>query len=230
MSITIGIYDFFSYTVPGTVYLLVAYSALNLVRPTNVDLSKFSDAAIWGSLILLVFFSFLMGHIFDSISHRAWYRLFYRGGSQERAYDQFTKIVGVKVFFNPHQWSILLAAIRHNNAQLAEAIDRNKATSIMLRNISFALFLLGVVFVIHAFISISSWCVFASLSLIIFIGSAISLRRSDNFNMGFYHMIYIQALMYGDSMEKVLEANRGAMKNEPMKKAVASKRSGKSRK
>jgi hypothetical protein len=102
----------------------------------------------------------------------------------------------------------LLGAIRHNNAQLAEMIDRNKATSIMLRNISFALFLLGVVFFVKAVISIRVWHVFALLALIIFICSVISLRRSDNFNMSFYQTIYIQALMYGDSTEKVTEANR----------------------
>lgn len=230
MPITIGIYDFFSYTVPGLIYLLVVYAGLNLVRPISVEFGKFSDATIWGSLILLVFFSFLVGHVFDSISHRVWYRVFYRGGSQERAYNQFTKIVGVRASFNPHQWSVLLAAIRHNNAQLADAIDRNKATSVMLRNISFALFLLGLVFAVQTFISLGSWYVFAPLSIVVFIGSGISLRRSDHFNMAFYHMIYIQALMYGDSMEKVIEANRDINRNTSVKKTVAQKRSGKSRK
>lgn len=230
MSISIGIYDFFSYTVPGMVYLLVAYSILNLFRPISVDLSNISDAILWGSLVLLLLFSFLMGHIFDSISHRVWYRLFYRGGSQERAYSQFAKIIGVKSSFNPHQWSILLAAIRHNNAQLADVIDRNKATSIMLRNISFALFLLGVFFVAQTFISYAVWYMSASLSIIMFIGSGISLRRSDHFNMGFYHMIYIQALMYGDTMDKVLEANRNAVRNDDDKENKSRKHLNKPKK
>lgn len=230
MSISIGIYDFFSYTVPGMVYLLVAYLAWNLFGPVNVDLSKFNDALLWGGLIMLVLFAFLIGHIFDSVSHRVWYRLYYRSGSQERAYDQFSKIVGVKASFNPHQWTILLAAIRHNDAQLADTIDRNKATSIMLRNISFALFLLGVVFVLQAIIFIGVWYVFSSLSIITLIGSAISLRRGDHFNMGFYQMIYIQALMYGDSMDKVLEANRNAIRNDDGKKNKSPKRLSKPKK
>jgi hypothetical protein len=103
MSITIGIYDFFSYTVPGLIYLLVAYLALNLFSPIHIDLSSFSDALLWGGLVLLVLLSFLIGHIFDSLSHRLWYRLFYQGGSQERAYDKFTQIDGVKASYNPHQ-------------------------------------------------------------------------------------------------------------------------------
>src|SRR3989304_1987727 len=133
MSITIGIYDFFSYTVPGMIYLLAAYATLNLFRPININLRGVSDAIVWGSIILLVLLSFLVGHLFDFISHRLWYRLFYRGNSQARAYDKFTKITGVKTSFNPYQWTVLLGVIRHNDLQLSDAIDRNKATSIMLR-------------------------------------------------------------------------------------------------
>jgi len=231
MSITIGIYDFFSYTVPGMIYLVVAYATLNLFRPITVDLHGVSDAIIWGSIILLVLLSFLVGHLFDFISHRLWYRLFYRGNSQARAYEKFTKITGVKAAFNPREWTVLLGVIRHNNLQLSDAIDRNKATSIMLRNISYALFLLGIVLVVRVFISVDAWYLFAVLSVITLIASAVSLRRSDDFNMGFYHMIYVQALMYGDSMEKVIEANRNAAgKSETTKRSAKSKGEGKSRK
>lgn len=230
MSISIGIYDFFSYTVPGLIYLLVVYDVFNLFHPIKAEIDKLGDAPLWGGLILLVIFAFLVGHIFDSISHRLWYRLFYRGGSQVRAYNTFLKIIGVNASFNPHQWTILLGAIRHNDAQLADAIDRNKATSIMLRNISFALFLLGVVFIAQAIYSIGFWYWFASLSALVFIGSGISLRRSDHFNMAFYHMIYIQSLMYGDSMDKVIEANRKTLRGESGSDAKSPKRMSKSKK
>lgn len=230
MSITIGIYDFFSYTIPGMIYLVVAYATLNLFLPINVDLHEVSDAIIWGSIFLLVLLSFLVGHLFDFISHRLWYRLFYRSNSQARSYEKFTKITGVKASFNPHEWTVLLGVIRHNDLQLSDAIDRNKATSIMLRNISFALFLLRVILAVRVFISVDVWYVFVILAAITLIASAVSLRRSDDFNMGFYHMIYVQALMYGDSMEKILEANRSAVMRETIRKAGSPQRSSKSRK
>jgi len=77
----------------------------------------------------------------------------------------------------------------------------------MLRNVSFALFLLTIVFAVSAFISGFS-LVFLLSAIATLIGSIVALRRGDIFNQWFYMLIYQQSLVYGDSLKEVLDNNR----------------------
>jgi hypothetical protein len=207
VSITLGIYDVFSYAIPGILYLFTFNEGLKLLHLPFVDTSLFSNGYY---LFLLALLAYLVGHLFDYISHDIWYRRFYRGKSEERAYSDFKIRSGLKPDFEPHQWSMLLSVIRHNNMEVCNIIDKDKATSIMLRNVSFALFLLTIVLAISAFIS-----TFSPVSLLgaiaALIGSFVSLRRGDVFNQSFYRLIYQQSLLYGTSLKEILENNRSKM-------------------
>jgi hypothetical protein len=211
MSITLGIYDVFSYAIPGILYLFTFNEVLKLLGLMPFDLAQLNNAA-YG--ILLVLLAYLVGHLFDQISHFIWYRRFYARKSEERAYARIKSLPDVRADFVPMQWPVLLSVIRHNDMELCNTIDKNKATSIMLRNVSFALFLLAIVSVISIFISgfslISLLVVISSL-----IGCIVALRRGDSFNQGFYMLIYQQSLVYGTNLKEVLENNRPKMtKNE----------------
>jgi hypothetical protein len=222
MSITLGIYDVFSYAIPGFIYLFVFNEVLKFAQLPNLDISKLDNLT---HLFLLSLLSYLVGHLFDSISHHIWYRIFYREHTEERAYEKFKRIPGIKVDFDPHHWSLLLGVLRHNNLELVDNIDKNKATSIMLRNISFALFLLAVISVIGAFAKGFS---LPSLLLAItsLISSIVTLRRSDSFNLWFYSIIYQQSLVYGDNLKEILEIHKLKTDNKHSRTATR-KKSGK---
>jgi len=100
-----------------------------------------------------------------------------------------------------------MAVLRHSNIEICHTIDKNKATSIMFRNVSFALFLLTLVFAASAFIPSFS-LVFLLGAACTAIGSFVSLRRGDVFNQWFYMLIYQQSLVYGSSLKEVLDNTR----------------------
>ena len=204
MSIALEIYDVFSYTIPGILYLFAFNEGLRLLGQPPVDTSQLKDGPY---LILLVLIAYLVGHLFDYISHGIWYRRFYRGDSEERAYSSFMASSGLKPDFKPKQWSMLLSVIRHNNMEVCNTIDKNKATTIMLRNVSFALFLLTIVLAIYAFIY-GFPPVFLLGAITTLVGSLVSLRRGDSFNQEFYRLIYQQPLIYGISLKEMLDSDR----------------------
>ncbi len=203
MSITLGIYDVFSYAIPGMLYLFTFNEIIKLLRLPFVDIPQLTDGS---HLFLLGLLAYLVGHLFDYISHAIWYRRFYPGKSDERALLKFKAYSGLKPDFEPHQWPILLSMIRYDNMEICNTIDKNKATSIMLRNVSFALFLLALVFTISAITSGISLVFLGAVAALI--GSIVALRRGDVFNQWFYILIYQQALVYGDSLKEVLTASR----------------------
>jgi hypothetical protein len=204
LSITLGIYDVFSYAIPGLLYLFAFNEVLRLLQLPFVDILQLNNPS---HLVLLGLLSYLVGHLFDYISHYIWYRRFYPGKSEERALSSFKTSSGLTADFDPHQLSILLSVIRHDNTEVCNAIDKNKATSIMLRNVSFALFLLTLVFAVSAFISGFS-LIFLLGAIATLVSSIVALRRSDVFNQWFYRLIYQQSLVYGNSLNEVLDNTR----------------------
>ena len=74
MSIRIGLYDFFSYTLPGVLYSFAVVYFLVAVKIIQVDINTILMAAK-DQIILLLIFSYLLGMIMDPLS-KPWYRLF----------------------------------------------------------------------------------------------------------------------------------------------------------
>lgn len=201
MSISLGIYDVFSYAIPGMMYLFMFNEFLRLLHLPHMDITILKDSAL---LLLLGLISYLIGHLFDHISHEIWYRTWYpKGQAIEQAYAKFRGTPGVKADFDVNQWSVLFSVIRQNNPELAVTIDRNKATAIMLRNVSFALALLAIVSLIN--LIATSFDISSGLAVIVAaLGSRVSLLRSDKFNVGFYSVIFEQSLLYGNNLAEVL--------------------------
>lgn len=71
MSISLGIYDIYSYMLPGSVYLLIIFRAFGLfdtIQQIEFDLAQ---------LIAFLVLSFLAGVLFDPIATRFWYYRFF---------------------------------------------------------------------------------------------------------------------------------------------------------
>lgn len=202
MSITLGIYDVFSYAIPGILYLYTFNEALRLLRLPNLEITILTEGAY---LLVLGMLAYLVGHLFDFISHKVWYRRFYPGKSEERAYKRFKSLPEVNAEFEPMQWSLLLSVIRHNDMELCNTIDKNKATSIMLRNVSSALFLLTIVFAVSAVIDTFS-LIYLLGAIASLVGCIVSLRRSDVFNQWFYMLIFQQSSVYGTNLKEILQS------------------------
>lgn len=202
MSITLGIYDVFSYAIPGILYLYTFNEALRLLRLPNLEMTILTEGAY---LLVLGMLAYLVGHLFDFISHKVWYRRFYPGKSEERAYKRFKSLPEVNAEFEPMQWSLLLSVIRHNDMELCNTIDKNKATSIMLRNVSSALFLLTIVFAVSAVIDTFS-LIYLLGAIASLVGCIVSLRRSDVFNQWFYMLIFQQSSVYGANLKEILQS------------------------
>lgn len=73
MAIAIGVYDFFSYMVPGVVYLFVFNELLKLIGWKYLDVYGMAQNGqsafqIFAAVLILIG-AFCAGHIFDIIAH-----------------------------------------------------------------------------------------------------------------------------------------------------------------
>lgn len=218
MSITLGIYDVFSYAIPGILYLFTLYEFMRFIqKPIELPLEN----SLY--LLLLALLSYLVGHLFDHISRHLWYRRFYPEKSPERAFSRFEKHFNIKTEVTPRQWPILLSVIRHTNSEVSTTIEKNKATSIMLRNVSFSLFLLFLILAISAFFPVFSLTYLISAVVALAL-SIVSMRRGDEFNQWFYLEIFQQSLIYGKSIKEILDSNHQSASSGTVRKRTCKKR------
>lgn len=134
MSITLGIYDIFSYTIPGSLYLFLLLESWRLIARTNFPL----DIGNIGHLVIAGGLSFLLGIIISPISRVVWYPLLLKKQTmEERVLAKIMrKYAEVQLGFRADQWPIIFAHIRREDLELANNIDRSRAFNVMLRNVS----------------------------------------------------------------------------------------------
>jgi len=212
MSITLSIYDIFANTIPGFVYLFAINDLIRILGYSYYDLSKLTS---FTQFILIGLLAYLTGHIFDYISYRLWIRLFQRKATEEQAYKQFReKYHNLRVEFEPKQWPLLFSVIRHNEFVVANEIEKSKAISLMLRNISFGLFLL---YLEQLFLTFDAGFSLPNLvfGLSALVGSIVSFRRGTLFSLRFYTMTYEHALLYGKSLSEILNKEKSKKSGKP---------------
>jgi hypothetical protein len=200
MSITFGIYDFFSYTVPGVLYILVANQMLFLLRMPSIDLNSLNTNI--GGALLWVLAAYVVGQLMDSFAVR-WYYLVNKFHAETRALHDFReRHEDIKTDFTINDRQSLFSVIRHNNLELARHIDNFKAISIMLNNISLGLLLFALVQVLT--IALDGFSL-RSLFLIIvsFIFSYVAIHRSAVFNEWHWEAVYQHARQYGKSVAEM---------------------------
>ncbi|MBV6400382.1 MAG: hypothetical protein CNIPEHKO_00667 [Anaerolineales bacterium] len=217
MSITLGIYDFFAYLIPGLLYLFVFNELLRSVG------WRFFDAYAWFQyiqtsnalflipiLIPLLIGAYIIGHVLEPIAI-TFVGFFYRLRNSKRVVVNCIDILeqrypDLTIRFEPDDWEILFTFIRQRNIEMARVIDKFQADSIMLRNIAFGSFTLSFI-QIGVFISNQK---LESLinSLIALLFCLLTMLRSIQFRTWFFTDIFEAALEYGTSLKEVASYNR----------------------
>ena len=143
MSIKIGIFDFFSYTIPGTLYLgLLWYTDQVFLNGQHTScLSRFTDNIIFISILLVL--SYLTGLLLNRIVYSVWWKPFSKN-LNELAFKNLTikyETVRVLIKLNPSHYYLYRVCVSLGNNELSEKIDRYDALAVLLMNTSFVLFL-----------------------------------------------------------------------------------------
>jgi hypothetical protein len=173
MSIRIGIYDFFAYTLPGVFYLLISLFGLVVFGVVEIELSILRSLSLFSFVILLAA-GYIVGLLLDPVAYR-WSRLFQKSNREavEFAFERFkTQHAWLKLDFEPADWGIMLFAIKSRSIDVAMDVEQHNVASIMLRNISLGLAMLSVTLLLFfATVSTNLWNlvlvgIFSSLSFI----------------------------------------------------------------
>lgn len=205
MSLAVSIYDVFAFTIPGFLYLFTFNELLRILGYSNLDVVNINFSSYWLPIILL---AYLTGHLMEFVSLRLWMRLWYRVPEEERAYKKFMTIKPEeKIDFNPGQWDLLFAVIQREDRSTTERIDRIIALRIMLRNVSFGLFIFSLLNLYLSFQSTFSLMHFME-AIGIFALSLVSLRRADYYSILLYTSIFQHAALYGKNLREILNTVR----------------------
>lgn len=206
MSIAFGIYDFFSYTVPGILYILVANQFLSLLKLPSIVVNDLN--ANIGSALLWVAVAYVVGQLMDSFSIRLYYWInkFHAETKAMKEFREKHKDLAIDFTINDRQ--TLFSVIRHNNLNLALYIDNFKAISIMLNNISLALFLFSIEQIVAIFINGVSINAIATVIISAIFGY-VAITRSALFNEWHWAAVYRHARQYGKSVPEMFKAPAG---------------------
>jgi hypothetical protein len=142
MSIRVGIYDFFAYTIPGVFYIIILGFWLNVLGIVTLDLQALNSFSLT-SMFLIIGAGYILGLLIDQVAYR-WVRLFQSENREavRFAFDEFHEShPWVVLNFEPQDWGILLRAIKSKSMDAAADIEQHNVAAIMFRNFSLGLVL-----------------------------------------------------------------------------------------
>lgn len=207
MSINLGLYDLFANTVPGMLYIFVFAQILDVLGIYHFDLTLIDTSA---KVLAIALISFVFGHIFNAFTYRGWYKLLLRQyHAEDVALKQLTSGRTGQLYsgFSPGDAKIIFAVIQNRDLRLAERLEASRANSIMMRNISFATFLLSVDQIIRLIRFGFEWrFVIFTLAYILF--SWMALKRGANYERWFFRDVFRTAVGYGDSLSAIIKKSR----------------------
>jgi len=194
MSIKIGIYEFFAYTIPGIVYLSAGVYFLCAFDKIQLSIQSWKDLplAIYALLLLA---AYILGLLMDPIAKGVWYNRFFVPKDKSRKDADTAEIVYDAMLdkfpepkIHPRYWYSMLVYLYKENPELASSIDRFNASRIMLRNVSFALVVSAFVeFVWGLVMQDYLWAVASFALLLIF--AVIAGKESAKYHRWFYQGI-----------------------------------------
>lgn len=152
MPIRVGIYDFFSYTIPGSLYLAAIVNLLASLQIVSIDFTTLNLSLT--QIVIIAILSYIFGLIFDPLAYNLWYKIFRARNFFDKTLDGFKKNnPHFDISFKAHEVPILLAYVRQDNMDLAANIDKYNATKIMLRNIGFSFLLFAITLAVELLIN-----------------------------------------------------------------------------
>ncbi|MEM8643038.1 MAG: hypothetical protein AAGG51_30105 [Cyanobacteria bacterium P01_G01_bin.54] len=184
MAIRVGVYDFFSYVVPGSVivfavlYLLAKLNALP-IDPQNISTPEF---------FILIGTAYLLGFVVDVVS-KPWRKIFSPKDTQGKVIREFSsRYPAFTAILHETDWYVFLSFIKRYSLDIARDVEQNNATSIMLRNSSFSVLFLGFTFLIDLIFFRSTLSIILSMFCVVF--SVILQKQSIKFKNWFYLGLY----------------------------------------
>jgi hypothetical protein len=204
LSFSVGVYDLFSYTIPGILYLFVANE---VIRTLGFPYLKYQDVTSPAAIVLVVCAAFILGHVMDFVADR-WKEL----GEKKKVSTQAVEILkrnypDLDIKFQPKERAVLFAVIRRTHNDITATLDRNKAISILFQNVSLGLLLSAIYFLINMFAN-----GYSSISLaLLIVSTVLSLvirQRSRMFNLWFNSLIFEVALTYGTNTQDILKSTK----------------------
>jgi len=150
MSISLGLYDLFANTIPGFLYLYLAIEFLRYLGWRTIDITQVDTI---GDVLAVIVASFILGNIISSLTYKFWYKVFFRRSSRDLSLTRLKKLYPeIKIGFDYYDDELIFAVIKHHDKSLAEKLEVARVNSIMMRNISFGLFIYGIWQIILFFI------------------------------------------------------------------------------
>lgn len=217
MSITLGIYDLFSYLIPGILYLYVINEFIRLMKWPFIDVSAIlqngPSAPGTVAVMLLLIAAYFAGNLFEIIRSILLDKWLYFG-APDRALTKIRRRLAhsnIQVEFNFDDWSIFQEGLLVRNDDKLGDAERNKANALMMRNFSFGACLYAVVQLINFIQQSNDASHLVLLALGVIVGG-LCYQRAKRFDEWHYRTIYSQALMYGPSLKAFLENSTPAWK------------------
>jgi len=188
MSIKLGLYDFFAYMIPGSIYILVLTHLSTIFGWVKADFRLIANLPSLQILVLAAL-AYIVGMVIYPIAER-WNGLFKPRGIAKKAYSEFeSRYSNFEVRFKPEHWGLLLAYIRRENFELSAEIERHNVISLMLKNLSFGLSLLAILQIVE-FIRVKFLTVHIAMFMILTFLSILAIRESAKFKLWFYLSIF----------------------------------------
>lgn len=202
MSIKYSLYDLYTFLIPGIIYFYTINESLALFNLPNFELSKLSNLAY---LILWILATYLLGHAFFAIG----FKYLYRGRSDRIPQEALESFKSWNPKFNiefdvddePQLYAIL--KMRDIPSVAFEPIQRARVNHQMFLNSFQGLLLLGILQVAQ-FISKGFMIYHLVIGIMVLILSWIFYSYSWGWHKFYYYALYRSALVYGNSLEKVL--------------------------
>ena len=211
MSIKIGIYEFFAYTIPGILYVCLLGYVLSAVGIMEFDLQALHDLPLIFYILIMVF-AYVVGLLIDPIAKKLWYQFFRPKDKSNKnlvetvdvVYSEFLIKCKVKSLnLHPRNWYSILVRLHQDNPEIASSLERFNASRIMLRNTSFALVIFAII-QIAFFIQSSNHIEFIILFFVAIIFSIIAGKESAKYHRWFYAGIFQAAVAYSLDITKLV--------------------------
>jgi uncharacterized membrane protein YedE/YeeE len=205
MSVSLSLYDVFSNIVPGLIYLFAIQELTKVFGRSDVDMLQMSTS---GQILFIILIAFVLGHLFTTFTYEWWYRLFVKAAVDKSALEKVkSRFPELKLEFRPMDSELLFSVIQSHNRDLAEKIEGFRANAIMMRNISFGLFLIGLIELTNFFLNRFAVGYFV-LAILCFVFSRLALRGATRFYDWFYRDIFRISSIYGSSYLEIVRKFR----------------------
>ena len=200
MSITLGVYELFSYILPGLIYL---YTINEFFKLLGVQYIKYSDLSGATSIFGIVAAAYLLGFLFHQILSKLWFE---NHGREPEMIDEYIKLTQEKfsIEFTFSDISFLYSVmVQRTGDNIRNHVDRLQAYNLMLRNLvgnSILLVVLQIEYLIKNGFAIDNLFL---ILLFILIGILFFKRQEDMLVVSAKLIIY-HAYAYGNNLETFL--------------------------